>query len=72
MKKKEIRKPICGQCMEPIPPGEVLNAFWAGYEYRHSCGRVIVKGSGNAEVLQAGTYLDPSNPKHGFTREGDE
>jgi len=49
-KKKEVRNPVCGKCMEPIPLGEITNAFYAGYEYRHGCGRVIVKGSGISEV----------------------
>lgn len=56
-KKKETRKPVCGKCMEPIPLGEVTQAFYAGYEYRHTCGRVIVKGGNESEVPTS----DPDN-----------
>ena len=27
-----------------MPLGDVMQAFYAGYEYVHTCGRVVVKG----------------------------
>ncbi len=60
-KKKDATPSICSWCHEPMPLGDVMQAFYAGYEYVHTCGRVVVKGSENAEVPIA-NHLDLSSP----------
>jgi hypothetical protein len=47
MAKKSVRKwkpySVCGDCMEPIDLHAVEEAWRNGEEYRHECGRVLVK-----------------------------